>query len=130
MITEIKKIAQALVAGDVARARKIRDGISNLDEASDWEINEIVRQAIIGYLKKGEIYKARQAESLFKLPKESIDDTVKQAVLSSLREGDMETITELRNGLPIPTEMAQELVAYCATWGKDHFNKCIREVFA
>lgn len=126
----IKNIANALSEGEVGKAFEIRSSIAALDGVSEAEISEVVRQAIISYLKRGDIYNAREAESLFKMPKELVDETVRQAVMSSFRDGDMETITGLRDGLPIPQDMARELVDYCVSWGKPGYADCMKAVFA
>ncbi|HVU06815.1 MAG TPA: hypothetical protein VHE10_03460 [Candidatus Paceibacterota bacterium] len=130
MQKDIKKIAKALSKGDIQEALTIREDMGDIDLGTEIEICEIVRQAIIAFLKKGEIYNARAAESAFDMEQDSIDETVRQAVMSVFRDGDMEKIAELRDGLPISKTMAEELIQYCASWGKPASVACMQAVFA
>ncbi|HVT75229.1 MAG TPA: hypothetical protein VHD69_02355 [Candidatus Paceibacterota bacterium] len=127
---DIKKIAKALSQGEIQEALTIKENMGDIDMGTEIEICEIVRQAIIKYLKKGEIYNARAAESAFDMEQDSIDETVRQAVMSIFREGDMEKVAELRDGLPISKIMADELVDYCASWGNPGSTACMKAVFA
>lgn len=127
---EIKDIAKALSSGDVEKAFEIRNSMTNLSKESEFEINGIVRQAIISFLKKGDVKNVKKVERLFMVPKDSSDDTVKQAVLSSFRDGDMKTIASLKTDLPIESSMAKDLIAYCSTWGKAEYEDCMKSVFA
>lgn len=127
---ELKDISKALSSGDVDKAHSVWESISDADEALEYELHEIVRQAIISYLKKGHVYKARQAEALFGLPKDAVDEAIKQAVLSSFRDGDVKRVRELRDELPINKTLAGELVSFCASWGKQDYVACMQEVLA
>lgn len=130
MITRIQEISKALAKGDVMVAKELRRSMGPLDAETEAEISEVARQAIIGYLKKGDVYRAREAERAFNMEQDVIDETVRQAILSSMRDGDTETVAELRNGLPISKSMARELVDYCATWGEKDSAECMRAVLA
>lgn len=129
-MNDIKNIAEALKDGDIEKASRIKKNISSSDEATEYEVCEVVRQAIIVFLKKKEVYNAREAERLFSLPKELVDETIKQAILSIFRDGDIKTVAELKNDLPISPVMAREIIEYCASWGKDGYIEELSVVFA
>lgn len=127
---EIKNIAKAFERGDIGEAYAIRSRILVPGDDIEYEIHEVARQAIVNYLKKGLIYKARETESLFKLPKDALDEAVKQAVLSSFRDGNVKRVEELRRDLPITRTLAHELVEFCASWGKPDYVACLQTVLA
>ncbi|MBI5133898.1 MAG: hypothetical protein HZA81_00710 [Candidatus Taylorbacteria bacterium] len=127
---EIKEIAKALAKGDVDAAYEARSRLDPTDEVLEHEAREVVRQAIIAYLKKGLIYKARETESRFKLPKDAVDEAIKQAVLSSFRDGNVKRVEELRRDLPINRTLADELIEFCASWGKPDSIACLQTVLA
>lgn len=127
---EIKNIARLLENGDIEEAHRAWLQVDDRDGDLQYEVHEIVRQAIIAYLKKGMVYNARRAEILFALPKDAVDEAVKQAVLSSFRDGDVKRVKELRNDLPISKTLADELVNFCASWGKSDYAACMQAVLA
>jgi len=127
---DIKLIAKALSEGNVKEAAAIKSQMVSADQSIEDEINEVARQAVIQYLKTGSVYNAREAERLFKLPKDEVEDAVKQAVMSSLRDGDIETIVELKTDLPISKSMAQEILEYTSSWGKASYIESMQAVFA
>lgn len=127
---EIKDISKALETGDVRYAYSVWEKVSGAGDDLEYEVHEVVRQAIIVYLKKGYVYKAREAESLFKLPKDAVDEAVKQAILSSFRDGDIKRVKELRHDLPINRTLASELIDFCSSWGKKESILCMQEVLA
>ncbi|HEU5114659.1 MAG TPA: hypothetical protein VFT82_02750 [Candidatus Paceibacterota bacterium] len=126
---DVKAIADALREGQIEQALAIRSSLRDANDDIQYEIMEVVRQSIISYLKGGEIERAKQAERLFGLEKESVEDTVKQAVLSSFRDGDLETVIELKEGLPIPSALARDILDYCSSWGEPKYVERAVRVF-
>lgn len=115
---EITDIAAELSKGNVERASEIRKSTKFEDDAYEMEVDEIARQAIVNFLKKGEIDNARKVARLFALPPDSADEAVKQAVLSAIADGDMNLAVEIKDKLPMPKGMCDEVVAYFVSWGK------------
>ncbi|MDP1625148.1 MAG: hypothetical protein Q8L64_05250 [bacterium] len=130
MTQSIDAIAKALLKGDIARAAVLRKKMGEIDLVTEVEILEVARQAIISFLKKGDIYNAREISIAFDIERDMMDETVRQAFMSSFREGDMEVLAELRDGLPIPSTMAKELIDYSSSWGDPRSADLMKTVLA
>lgn len=126
---EVKIIATELAKGNVEVAADLNKRL-NPPHDVELEILEVARQAIIVYLKKGDVYRARQAKKLFGLPQDLIDETVKQAVLSTLVDGNMKRVIELKEELPVKKLIADQIVEYCISWGKKDKALALQAVFA
>ena len=126
---EVKTIAAELAKGNVESAADLNRRL-DLPEDVELEVLEVARQAIIVYLKKGDVYRARQAKRLFRLPQDLVDETVKQAVLSTLADGNMKRVKELKEELPLNKIIADEIVEYCLSWGKKEKALALQAVFA
>jgi hypothetical protein len=127
---EVKQIAQALLKGDVKEASLLRKKLVIKDEVVEYEVVEVVRQAMIMYLKEGKIEKAQEIKKHFSIPESVLDETVKQAVLSSFRSGDTKRVIEMRDKLPITEVIGKQLVDYCSTWGKQDFTSSMKNIFS
>ncbi len=113
------KIGAELRSGNVKKAAELRKEFPNkLDEGAEMELTEIVRQNMVGYAKKGQIDNIILAKKLFSIPNDVVNDIMKHAVLSIFSEGNENTIKALCSGVPIPTEITNEIISYCESWKK------------
>ena len=125
----MQEIARELSKGNVEKAREIKVALMAGHDAYDIELIEIVRQAIISYIKKGEVDKACKARELFEVPQDLADEALKQAVLSSYYEGDLKRLIDIKNTVPMSEELRREIVDYCESWGRHEEAKAMRGVF-
>lgn len=128
-MSEIKEIAVELSKGNIERASEIKMNVRFEDEALELEAVEVVRQAMIGYLKQGEIEKAHKTWTLFALPEDVAEEVLKQAILSVYYAGNLKLVIDIRNKMPLSQSVREELVEYCESWGRHEEAKVMRTAF-
>jgi len=117
---KIKEIAYELLQGNVEKAAQLKLNSHFADPALEMEVVEIAKQAIISYLKKGDVEKAFKTKKFFSIPQEEVEGALKQAILSSYFDGDLKRVLDIRHKMPMSLEFRQEVIDYCDSWGRHH----------
>jgi hypothetical protein len=126
---KVQEISYHLSQGNVDEAAAIRLSAHFDDPSLELEIIEIAEQALIGYLKSGQVDKACKTSRLFAISEDVAQDAIKQAVLSIYCEGDLSMLLHIKNSVPMSREMREEIIAYCESWGRHAEAEAMRHVF-
>src|SRR5581483_7486697 len=109
---KIKEIAVELSKGNVERAHDITFEVHMKDPDLEMEVIEIARQAIIRYVKEGDIDRALKAHKLFNIPNDSAKEALKQAVLSIYFDGNLQRLLEIKKKVPLSRSLREEIIRY------------------
>jgi hypothetical protein len=126
---EVKEIAKELMEGNVEKAAEINARTRYPDESIEFEVIEIVRQAMIVHLKNGDFEKVCLTIKLFSLPQELVDAALKQGVLSVYYDGNHKLLSAIKDKVPMSPELRAEIVNYCESWGMEGEAGAMKAMF-